>query len=71
MNLGDLHKNVDKVIKKSQSELDKIMNNVPDEYRGQIAQLSKDIKDSIEALRKGDNTKINDLNRKYADYNNK
>lgn len=71
MNLGDLHKNVDKVIKKSQSELEKIMNNVPDEYRGQIAQLSKDIKDSIEALRKGDNTKINDLNRKYADYNNK
>lgn len=71
MNLGDLHKSVDKVIKKSQSELDKIMNNVPDEYRGQIAQLSKDIKDSIEALRKGDNTKINDLNRKYADYNNK
>lgn len=45
---------------------DNAINSLPEEHRKDVAPIQRDIHNVLEAMRKGDTMKINEISKKYA-----
>lgn len=65
--IGQVKENMDKLIHIT----DTAMNSLPEEERKKVSPIQRDIHSILDAVKKGDTSKINEISKKYAGTDNK
>lgn len=65
--IGQVKDNMDKLIQIT----DTAINSLPEEERKKISPIQKDIHSVLDAVKKGDTSKINEISKRYAGTDNK
>ena len=65
--IGQVKENMDKLIHIT----DTAMNSLPEEEKKKVSPIQRDIHSILDAVKKGDTSKINEISKKYAGTDNK